>query len=146
MNGFGFVGELFDRPGLDGERLKVHVPVAMSKREKTKSKRSVAKDHNVYVIALDTRVLGQKKFHKQNPDYPGKRPCLYVGMTSRSPDERFAQHKAGYKAARFAHKYGKWLRRKLYEKYNPLTHAQAERLEKKLAEQLRDKGYAVWQN
>jgi len=46
-----------------------------------------------------------------------------------------------------AKNYGKFLRWKLFEKYNPMTYEQACRREVQLAEDLRKKrGYAVWQN
>jgi hypothetical protein len=101
--------------------------------------------YSVYVVALEADALKHASFREANPNHiPGK-PCLYVGMTSKTPDERFQQHKSGYKASKYVKRYGKWLRRRLYEHHNPLTHDQAVELEVTLAESLRDKGYAVWQ-
>ena len=58
--------------------------------------------YNIYVIELREEVLGNKKFLEKNPNYiPGKQ-CVYVGMTARSPEERFRQHMTGYKSARIA--------------------------------------------
>ena len=56
--------------------------------------------HNIYVIELDKKVLEKKKFKDANPDYIEGSPCVYVGMTSKSPEERFKQHKEGHKASR----------------------------------------------
>ena len=102
--------------------------------------------YSVYVIALAPEVLTVRKFCAANPDYRPGKPCVYVGMTIRTPEERFRQHKAGHKACRYVRRYGMHLRRRLYEKYNPLTREDAERLEITLARDLRKKGYAVWQN
>ena len=107
---------------------------------------NMPKTHNLYVISLDDAILNVRRFRKKNPNHKRGKPCLYVGMTSRTPDERFKQHKDGYRAARYVKKYGKYLRRRLYEKYNPLTRAKAEKTEVTLANELRKKGYAVWQN
>ncbi len=102
--------------------------------------------HHVYVIELDGDVfLKEKKFREENPDYAEGKACLYVGMTGRTPEERFDQHKAGIKSSKYPHKYGKWLRPRLYRKYNPMTFANATEREKQLAIDLRRDGFAVWQ-
>ena len=36
------------------------------------------------------------KFRADNPQFNGVLQCLYVGMTSKTPAERFTQHKTGY--------------------------------------------------
>jgi len=102
--------------------------------------------YNVYVIALDKAVLNRPKFRERNPDYIAGKPCVYVGMTSKSPEERFSQHKAGYKASKYPRKFGLYLRRKLFEKLNPMTYKEAKSTEGKLARALQKKGYAVWWN
>ena len=102
--------------------------------------------YSVYIIQLDPTVLEKKKFREANPNHNPKRPCLYVGMTGKTPDERFQQHKAGIKANRYVKEYGKWLRRKMYKEFNPMTYEEAVAKEIDLAEELRRKGYAVWQN
>jgi len=104
------------------------------------------KHHNVYVIALDPAVINDKRFREANPYYVEGKPCVYVGRTGRTPDERFQQHKEGYKSSRYPHRYGKYLRRKLFEHLNPMTYKKAVAMEKELARQLRNRGYAVWQN
>jgi len=65
-------------------------------------------------------------------------------MTGLSPDERFQNHKDGHKENKYVQRYGRWLRRRVYEKYNPMTYEEAERMEKELAKKLRAKSYAVW--
>src|SRR6185436_11682070 len=43
------------------------------------------------------------------------RPCVYVGQTVVTPEERFAQHRAGHKASRVVRRHGRRLRPDLYE-------------------------------
>ena len=104
--------------------------------------------HSVYVIELPLAVAEDKKFLKQNPNYVTGQTCLYVGMTGKTPEERYQQHANGHKkAARPCKKYGVvTLRRDLYENINPLSYEDACSLESKHAEGLRRKGYGVWQN
>lgn len=103
--------------------------------------------YNIYVIDLDKDVLLVKKFRDLNPDYIDDYPCVYVGQTAKSPDDRFDQHKAGIKANRYAKKYGLRLRYKLFEQYNPISSRQeAEYKEALLGEYLRKRGFAVWWN
>jgi hypothetical protein len=68
------------------------------------------------------------------------RPCrygLYVGETSRDPDLRFDQHKSGYKASRFVHRFGVLLLPDLVAHLNPLRRWEAKELEPALAEEFR---------
>lgn len=72
-----------------------------------------------------------------------RRACrwgLYVGETSRDPDLRFDQHKAGYKASRFVHRYGVRLLPGLVEHLNPLRRWEAIDLEEALAEAFKAAG------
>ena len=101
--------------------------------------------HSIYVIELDQAVLKSKKFRKANPDYAGEKPCVYVGMTYLSPEDRFKQHKDGYKSNSFVKKYGIRLRPRLYKSHNPMTRKTAEYMEVEKARRLRKRGYAVWQ-
>lgn len=104
------------------------------------------KRFNVYVIALDLDVMKDRRFREANARYIEGKPCVYVGMTGRTPDERFEQHRNGYKSSRYPRKYGKYLRRKLFEHLNPMTYERACKMEVELAKQLREKGYGVWQH
>lgn len=92
--------------------------------------------HYVYVIELDDAV---------GPRVNAQYPSVYVGQSYLLPEERFKQHIAGYKAARVVKKYGRWLRRGLYARYNPISgRKEAERIERDLAARLRGKGYTVY--
>ncbi len=112
--------------------------------------------YRVYVIELSKRVFTEnRKFREANPQFNGVLECLYVGMTSKTPAERFKQHKTGYVnkkghklSAYIVQKYGAYLRPSLYDHINlkPMTRNEALAMEKKLALDLRRKGYAVWFN
>ncbi len=78
--------------------------------------------HSVYVVLLEDR----------------RRACrfgLYVGETSRDPDQRFDQHKAGYKASRYVNRFGVRLLPDLVAHLNPLRRWEAIELEAALAEE-----------
>ena len=105
------------------------------------------KQYYVYVIELDQSVLEIKKFRDKNPKFFKGDPCVYVGQSAKKPNIRFEQHKEGYKANRYAKRFGLKLRPDLYEKYNPIpTRKDAEEIEEMLGEILRKRGYAVWFN
>lgn len=71
---------------------------------------------------------------------------MYVGSSFKSPDERFDQHKEGYRSNRFAREFGSRLLPEVFEQYNPIpSRAEAEELEAYLAGRLRKKGWGVWQ-
>jgi hypothetical protein len=83
--------------------------------------------HWVYVILLhDTRLAG--------------RWGLYVGQTSRDPDWRFDQHKAGYKASGAVKRFGVRLIPELVEHLNPLMGWESLILEAALADAFRHSG------
>lgn len=112
--------------------------------------------YRVYVIELRKKVFTENaKFREANPQFNGVLQCLYVGMTSKTPAERFMQHRTGYingkghnLSASIVYKYGAYLRPSLYEHINlkPMTRAEALMMEEKLAWDLRLQGYAVWFN
>lgn len=104
-------------------------------------------EYKVNVIELDKKVLEKPRFRKANPDYPGEKPCVYVGQTAKTPEERLEQHLTGKRANQFVKRYGIRLKPKLYVKHNSLvTRAEVEAKEGWLAERLRSKGYGVWWN
>ena len=105
--------------------------------------------YSVYVVELDKEILNEKKFLKKHPEaeyLAEDKRCFYVGMTGLTPDERFENHKKGYKCCKFVRDHGLWLRRKLYNKFNPMTYDEAEDREVSLAKELRAKGHVVHQN
>jgi predicted GIY-YIG superfamily endonuclease len=83
--------------------------------------------HSVYVILLH--------------DARRRQPWgLYVGQTSRDPDWRFDQHKAGYKASSSAKRFGVRLLPELVEHLNPLRQWESLDLEAALADVFRAAG------
>jgi predicted GIY-YIG superfamily endonuclease len=112
--------------------------------------------YQVYVVELSKRVFTENaRFRAANPQFNGILECLYVGMTSKAPKERFKQHKTGYVSkkgykisAYLVQKYGAYLRPSLYDQINlkPMTRQEALNMEEKLAWDLLRKGYAVWFN
>ena len=63
-------------------------------------------EFQVYVIELSKKVFSESsKFRNANPQFNGVLECLYVGMTSKTPKERFEQHKTGYRNEK-GHKLG----------------------------------------
>lgn len=111
--------------------------------------------YRVYVIELNRKVFNDNaRFRKANPQFNPVLDCLYVGMTSKSPEERFDQHISGHinerghkLAAKIVQRYGKFLRPSLYRHIKSVkTKAEALALEKKLTLALRRERYAVWSN
>jgi predicted GIY-YIG superfamily endonuclease len=87
--------------------------------------------HHVYVVYL------------RNPKGDGK-AGFYVGMTGLSPEERFANHKAGIKAASVVRRFGVRLVPVLYEHLNPMPYERAVKMEVQLAEELRARGFQIF--
>jgi predicted GIY-YIG superfamily endonuclease len=87
--------------------------------------------HSVYVVYL------------RNPKGDGK-AGYYVGMTGLSPEQRFANHKNGIKAARVVRKFGERLVPKLYAHLNPMPYKKALFMEGALADSLRKRGFVVF--
>jgi hypothetical protein len=99
--------------------------------------------HNVYVILLDNAVAKHPSILRQNPMRQPSKPCVYVGMTGIPVDQRFENHKSGYKSAWVARKYGVRLMPELYKHLNPMPFDAAVQMEMELAEDLRAEGYTV---
>ncbi len=99
--------------------------------------------HNVYVVLLDPAVGKIRKVRAENARRNPKKPCVYVGMSGLTPEERFANHKAGIKAASVVKHYGLRLLPELYQHLNPMPFEGAAQMEKDLAEDLRRAGYTV---
>ena len=99
--------------------------------------------HSVYVILLDNVVAKHSSIVQLNPKRDPFKPCVYVGMTGLPVDERFENHKNGYKSAWAVKKYGVRLMPELYEHLNPMPFEAAAQMEIELAEDLRAEGYTV---
>jgi predicted GIY-YIG superfamily endonuclease len=84
-------------------------------------------NHSVYVILLHDPSCSEKW-------------GLYVGQTSRDPDLRFDQHKAGHKASRAVTRFGVRLIPDLVDHLNPMRAWESLELEAALAECFREAG------
>lgn len=112
------------------------------------------KIYSVYVIELSKRAWKESaKLRKANPQFNPALECLYVGMTSKTPEERFNQHINGSKSRKgikisssLVEKYGIYLRPSLYRHLGLLTKDEALKEEKSLSMKLRRMRYAVWFN
>jgi hypothetical protein len=78
-------------------------------------------------------------------EYPAAEYGLYVGSTGLTPEERYANHKAGHRASRWVRRFGIGLLPALYHHLNPLDDDSAELAEVELAEALRRTGWRVHQ-
>ena len=97
----------------------------------------------MYVILLDPKVAEHPSVRRLNPNRDPSKPCVYVGMTGLSIEERFENHQRGHKSAWTVRKYGVRLLPELYECYNPMPFHIAAEMEQGLAEDLRKEGYTV---
>jgi hypothetical protein len=101
------------------------------KRRRTSTHQKSRHHHRVYVVRLaHPRAKGREAF--------------YVGMTGLPIEERFANHKRGYKSAHVVHKYGTELAPEWYADIPPMPYAEAALAEPTLADDLRDLGYLVF--
>ena len=103
--------------------------------------------YNIYVIELKPILLEKRRIAEANPGYCKRedRPLLYVGMTVHPAEIRFEQHCRGYKASRYTRSNCVRLRKDLFEHLSPMTYDEAGRMEVSFANELRKKGFAVWQ-
>jgi hypothetical protein len=99
--------------------------------------------HSVYVILLDPSVLRHPSILRLNPNREPTKPCVYVGMTGLSVEQRLENHKNGQKSAWVVRKYGLRLMPELFGFLNPMPFEAAAQMEKDLAEDLRADGYTV---
>ena len=94
-------------------------------------------------MLLDPAVGKIRKVRAENPKRNPQKPCVYVGMTGLTAEERFENHKAGIKDAWVVKRYGIRLLPELYTHLNPMPFDAAARMEVDLAEDLRRAGYTV---
>jgi hypothetical protein len=105
-------------------------------------------EYRVYVLRLHSRAWGEEpKFRKANPGYQEGEPLVYVGSTGKTVDERLQDHLAGGRTSnRFVKNYFKRKMPKEYEGIRPReSRRAAEKREARKAEELRGRGWGVWQ-
>jgi hypothetical protein len=98
--------------------------------------------YSLYVIRLSESARSRIDPPGKNPNLP----CLYVGYTSKTPLERFIQHKTDPRlGSRIVRRFGETLLPEFYEIVNPIDdESDALRVEAELATGLRGLGYAVY--
>ena len=133
------------------------------------------KRRHVYIMELDHSILEKKKFRDANPKYQEGMDCLYVGKTRHHPRCRQSMHRnckpgdwdgkvwecycsisngsnlceLSNKAAPFVAGFitGFLKKKSIYKEYNPQRGPKAnQEAEEKLADDLRELGYGIWQN
>ena len=100
----------------------------------------------IYVVELDPAAGADPVFAKDNLHLLEGMPCLYVGSTSQTAEERFGQHLSGVSAARIVALWGRKLRYDLMPAQKPIKRERALMLERSLARDLRRQGFAVSQH
>src|SRR5580698_10984493 len=125
------------------ETSRLHCAMKRRTLKQLRAKTESALHHNVYVVLLDPAVKKLRKVRAENPKANLKKPAVYVGMTGLTPEERFANHKAGLKAASVVKRHGLRLLPELYAHLNPMPFEAAVQMEMDLAEDLRRAGYTV---
>ena len=100
------------------------------------TKAASARTYSIYIVELSRACT--------------KRPCalapVYVGQTAHTPEQRFAQHKAGGRlAAKKVYRFGVKLRLDLMRGIGPFaTREEAEAAEKAVAAALEKRGHLVF--
>ncbi len=113
------------------------------RRKRARAEPADSFHHSVYVILLDDAVAKHPTVLRLNPKRDPSKPCVYVGMTGLPVEERFENHKAGYKSAWTVEKYGLRLLPEFFAHFNPMPFEDAAQMEKDLTEDLRREGYTV---
>ena len=104
--------------------------------------------YRLYVVQLRKSVLRSRGFKQANPRYVTGKPCVYVGSTAKTPEQRLDVHmtdrtKGSSKVRRYGTGLLEWAYRDLSVFY---TREGVEEAEAKYAEELRKRGWGVWQN
>ena len=102
---------------------------------------------SVYAIRLKAAALHVNKFAKANPDHVPHKPCVYVGSTALTPEQRYQRHLTGKTGSKWVKDFHQSIHKTLTNKQPKYTtRRDAEFAEFVLAVKLRRKGYAVWTN
>jgi len=99
--------------------------------------------YSVYVVLLDQYVGTLPQMRRRNPKRDPSKPCVYVGVTSVPVDRRFDFRRAAPWHEWRLHKFGVRLMPEHYDSLQPMMCKQALQTAKKLADDLRAKGFGV---
>jgi hypothetical protein len=99
--------------------------------------------YSVYVVRLDDYVGTLPQMRRRNPKRGPSKPFVYVGLTPLPVNRRFDFRRATPEHEWRLHKFGIRLMPELYDSLRPMTCKRALQTAKKLAEDLRAKGFGV---
>ena len=99
--------------------------------------------YSVYVVLLDEHVGTLPQMRRRNPKRDPSKPFVYVGLTPLRVSRRFDYRRATTKYEWRLQYYGVRLMPELYEDLNRTTFERALQTARKLAEDLRAKGFGV---
>jgi len=99
--------------------------------------------YSVYVVLLDDYVGTLPSIRRRNPKRDLSKPCVYIGLTPGRVSPRFDYRRATGELEWRVYRFGLRLMREFYENLKPMTYETALRASKKLAEDLRFKGFGV---
>ena len=99
--------------------------------------------YSVYVVLLDEYIGTLPQMRRRNPKHDPSKPCVYVGLTPLRVGRRFDFRGATPITEWRVHQYGVRLMPELYKHLNDMTHERALQKARKLADDLRAKGFGV---
>ena len=99
--------------------------------------------YSVYVVLLAEYVGTLPQMRRRNPKCDPSKPFVYIGLTPLPANRRFDFRRATPEHEWRLHQYGVRLMPQLYKHLNPMTFERALQTARKLAEDLRAKGFGV---
>src|SRR5215471_16619408 len=99
--------------------------------------------YSVYVVLVDEYVGTLPQMRRRNPKRDPSKPYVYVGLTSLPVNRRFNFRRATPEHEWRLHKFGIRLMPELYDSLRPMACRPALQTAKKLADDLRAKGFGV---
>ena len=128
-----------------GVRRKIRNSPFTNRQVSQKPVRSQRGAFHVYVILLKAEVVTKYPYLLEiNPERRTNYPCIYVGYTSSTPENRLNAHKKGRQASQIVRDYGICLVPDLYADLNPIRNYNAAvETEGIFANSLRNQGYTV---
>jgi hypothetical protein len=99
--------------------------------------------YRVFVVLLDEYVGTLPQMRLRNPKRHPSKPCVYLGLTPLPVGRRFDFRRATPEHEWRLHKFGVRLMPELYDSLRPMTCKRALQMARKLADDLRAKGFGV---
>ena len=99
--------------------------------------------YSVYVVLLDEHISTLPQMRRRNPKRNLSKPYVYVGLTLERIDRRFDFRRATIKGEWRVQRFAVRLMPDLYKHLKPMTFDAAVQTARKLAEDLRAKGFGV---